>query len=309
MSNPWWDVRPTISNIADEQDRKIQFIWKQIIDPCDAPITVWIWLMWAPFKKLILQWYAVDVLQIYTAYLRPNFAPYRPRSRRHWGGGKKKKRPKGSRRRINPVAFDPNEFIGDTLMGFNELGGFRPYPGEMFIWTVEGVIERLLFYWMILDLGTDFLYEWTSAVAATKYCHARDDAVLRATSDGYPLLGIFGWDPMGPLDVVKMRHIIGFNGYAVTVPFGPGQMAAICQAQPVVGHVPDPWINIRLRCLLGTRQGLTVESGEIHSQSAEVTAAVQGICWTGETWIAEIKVNGLWNIIDPTLDIHCVFQG
>ncbi len=89
----------------------------------------------------------------------------------------------------------------------------------------------------------------------TKYCHARDDAVLLASAPGYPLLGIFGWDAVGILDVVKMRHIDFFNGFGVAQNIGHGAVALTFGFKNTGGGLGPPWIEARLTCLSGPRAG------------------------------------------------------
>jgi hypothetical protein len=166
------------------------------------------------------------------------------------------------------------------------------------------VIERVQFWWMVMDLGTAFLYEWASTVAKTSYCHARDDGVLLARAPGYPLLGIFGWDAMGILDAIKMRNIDFFNGYGVASGVGPGQVLATASLQCVLEGEGGGWAMMRVRCLTGPRAGLTMEVREDVAEGAQVLLAAQGPTATNEAWMAEIKVNGLFNVIAPTLNFH-----
>jgi hypothetical protein len=303
---PWWDIRPGLNKTADEHARRLNFIWRQIIDPCDAPITVWLWAFWPAFWHLVLQWYTIDISQILIAYLRPGFRAFGARNKRHWGGGQRGRRPGGKKGRLNPLNFDPNEFIGSEILGWDEIPGKGPFPGELWFWTIEGLIERVQFYWMVMDLGTEFLYEWASAVARTSYCHARDDGVLLATAPGYPQSGIFGWDAMGILDAVKIRNIDFWNGYGVSSSVGPGQVLATASMQCIIEGAGGGYAMLRVRCLTGPRAGLTMEVREDVTAGGTVSLAATGPTGAFEGWIAEIKVNGLFNIIGPTLNYHAI---
>jgi len=201
--------------------------------------------------------------------------------------------------------FDYNDWLGKDLLGTNKYGGFAAFPGELTIWTIVDVFERLAFYFMVFDFGVGFFYEWASAVAQTKYCHARDDAVLLADAPGYPLQGIFGWDAMGILDAVKMRKVQFFNGFGASLEFGPGQAAASCQGIAAGGD-PDPWIEMRLRCLTGPRTGYIIMDHIDVAPLGHAQIGVQCAIMGQEVWIAEIRVNGGWQINGPTLNMHAV---
>lgn len=301
---PWWDIRPQLSRTADEHARRLNFVWKQIIDPCDAPITVWLWAFWPAFWHLVLQWYTIDITQIFIAYLRPGFRAFKVRSKKHWGSGTRGKRGGSKWSKLNPVNFDPNEFIGNDILGWDEIPMKGPFPGELWFWAIEGVIERAQFLWMVMDLGSAFLYEWTSAVARTQYCHARDDAVLTATAADYPQSGIFGWDPMGILTAVKMRNLTFWNGYGVATNVGPGQILALAGLECIPSGTPNPWAELRVRCVSGPRTGYEMLVHNDFTEGQTQDMAATGPTAGQETWLAEIRVNGLFLIKSPTLQFH-----
>ncbi len=304
-TSDWWNPVPYLSRKADEHARKLNFIWKMIIDPCDAPLTVWAWTFWPAFGHLVLGILALDVKQMFRSYLKPQFRAGKARGLAHWHGGEKGKRKGGKGGRFRFPDFDYNDWLGKDLLGTNKYGGFAAFPGELEIWSIVDVFERLAFYFMVFDFGVGFFYEWASAVAQTKYCHARDDAVLLASAPGYPLLGIFGWDAVGILDAQKMRKVRFFNGFGASLEFGPGQ-AAISAVGRHTGGDPDPWIEIRIRCLTGPRAGYTTgeRADVVGMGSAQVGA--QCVINGDEVWIGEIRVNGSWFIDAPTLNMHAV---
>jgi len=299
-STPWYDLRPTLNKQAD----KIEFIVSMLMDPCDAPITVWLQMMWKPLGKLLLAWYSIDLSQVLTAYLRPYWRIERTRSWRHYGGGGRGNRPGKGKGRFNPLSWDPNEFIGKGLHGWEEIEGFRAIPGEITFWAIEGVIERILFFWMVLDLGTDFLYEWTSSVAATRYCAASRDAVLYAKAPGYPLLGIFGWDTVGILDVVKERHILFFNGFGVVVGHDNATISLFATMEPSVPPGTPSYFEIRLRCTNGPNAGVEyLKRYDVMGPTA-TSAGSSAKASAFDTWIGEIRVSDAYFVRNPAIYAH-----
>lgn len=285
----------THSSPLDEFERKLDWILNSLTDMCDAPITVWIEKLWQPLGKLILAWYVIDLKNIFTAYLRPGLFAIEGRSNRHWGGGKKGKPRTGFgtawERLGTVVGWDPSEVLGKELWGADELR-VRPLPpGAAFLWIFEGVIERLFFYWMVLDLGTDFLYEWMSAVEETKYCAASRDAQFLADCGPYPLLGIFGWDTQGAFHPLKMRNIDFFNGFGVMAHGGAGSAGGTATI-----HLPDDGpesalIECRIRCTLGPSAGAEVYASFPINRGERIEVGAGTAIASGDLIVFEIRVN------------------
>jgi len=290
MPNGVPQTRPNPPGIEE----KVDYIVSQLIDPCDAPLTVWIEKLWPALGRLILAWYVVDLKNIFTAYLRPGAWLLESRSSRHMGG-KKGKRGGGAWTVIGKViAFDPSEFLGRHLAGADELRARPLPPGASWLWILEGVIERFLFYCMVVDLATDFAYEWISGVMETRYCQARDDAVFLGECGPYDLLGIFGWDVQGMYHPQKMRNILFFNGFGVMGGKGPGSAGATAIVKRHASQPTGGWVKCRVRFLLGPSAGRVIERSfdDIGPDGVEanIGCAIQG----GDLMIFEIAVDGHW---------------
>jgi hypothetical protein len=203
-------------------EEKLDFIFSEMLDVCDAPITVWIECMFVPFEQLVLEWYAIDLKQIIITFFRPKLPYQGLRWGRHGSRGRKGKR----KLRRNPLTgileFDPNEFLGKLLQGGEEFAERPVGPWAARFWIIEGVIERITFWWFVLEIVSDFLYRWMSAVAETAYCRARDNPVFLGMNSGTISIGILGWAPSGWGAPVKMRRILFYNGYGVMQAVGNG---------------------------------------------------------------------------------------
>lgn len=277
------------------------FIVRQFVDPCDAPITIWLETMGPALVHALIAWFAVDLVQIVRTMFTPPLYGWRMRNQGH-RSGLNKSRKKGLKSFLGKIVeFDPNAYVGNALSPFADEEMVMLLPGEVYFVTLTDVVILAAFYWSVIDVGTGFLYEWTSAVAQTKYCQARDDASFLATAPGYPLLGIFGWDAVGILDVSKSRNIDFFNGFGVSQSVSHGMVGLSFSYQNTGGGAGDPWIECRMTCLTGPR------AGSYHEQrvATGVGVAGSGGCTydmgVGEVWIGEIRVNGSFQIINPTL--------
>lgn len=302
---------PITHNPLDEFEKRLDWIINSLSDMCDAPITVWIEKLWKPLGELILTWYALDLKNIFTAYLRPGLFAIEGRSTRHWGRGEKGKRRTGfskSWERVGTVVgWDPNEVLGKGLWGGDELRARPLPPGAQYLWIFEGVIERLLFYWMVVDLGTTFLYNWMSAVEETKYCLASRDAVFTGKMGPHPLLGLFGWDPQGPFVPQKMRNISFFNGFGVGASGGMGSAGGSALVTIPPEYTEPVTVECRIRCLTGPSAGAEVYSSHTiepsHSAAVGCGTAIQ----SGDVVIFEIRVPSFVQCDEATLFYQQVY--
>lgn len=286
---------PITHNPLREFERKLDWILNSLTDMCDAPISVWIEKLWQPLGTLILSWYVIDLKNVFVAYMRPGLFAIEGRSGRHWGGGNKGKKRTGFSRaweRLGTVVgWDASEVLGKELWGADELRARPLPPGASFLWIFEGVIERLFFYWMVLDLGTEFIYNWMSAVEQTKYCAASRDAIFLGDCGPYPLLGIFGWDAQGSFHPLKQRNIDFFNGFGVMASGGPGSAGGSATIFLPDDGPPTATILCRMRCLLGPSAGAEANTSYIIERGSRVEVGAGTAIASGDLVIFEIKVD------------------
>lgn len=286
---------PRTHNPLREFERKLDWVINSFSDMCDAPITVWIEKLWQPLGELVLAWYVIDLKNVFVAYLRPGLFAIEGRSTRHWGRGQKGKKRTGfgsAWEKLGEVAgWDPNEVLGKGLWGADELRARPLPPGASFLWIFEGVIERLFFYWMVLDLGTEFLYNWMSAVEETKYCAASRDAIFLGIRGPEPLLGIFGWDTIGFDIVQKMRNIDFWNGFGVMAHGGAGSAggSATIFLPPNGPATANIWC--RIRCTLGPSAGAESEAHFTIARGQTVEVGAGTAIASGDLILFEIKVD------------------
>lgn len=295
------DPKPRIPDL----EQRLNFIWRQIVDPCDAPLSVWLELMLPALKTLVMEWFAFDVQNMIVAYLRPAKALSVRRGASHFGGYEKGKRGRFREKLGKIVGFDPAEFIGERLPLAEELAGRQVSVGVATLWLIEGIIERVLFWWMVLDLGTEFIYTWMSAVAHTRYCAARDDGVFMGKVPLDFAQGIFGWDPVAWGSPVKMRKIDFYNSFGVQCLHGQGAGIFLFDAQAL--DLPPPsFIEMRMRCLEGPSKD-TVYYARAETTGAEsVTLSVSGSIVAGDLWIAEVNANWLYQLNNLVFSLQWV---
>lgn len=250
----WPQTKPPV---PDDIDDRVQFALHFLTDACDAPITVYMEAFRDAFTELVISWFEIDLKNIMTAYLRPQNYVIERRFLRHWGGGEKKKRPTSWEKVWEASGIDPNEWLGEHLWGGDEVRARKVPPFAGWLWAIEGVIERLLFYFFVLDIVTQFAYRWSSSIVYSEYCAAQADAVFYGTCGPYPLQGIFGWDVVGQIHSVKERNIDFFNGFGIMASRGSGYAACDQMILLPDDGPPSAIIEVRARCTNGPHAGLT----------------------------------------------------
>lgn len=161
---------------------KINYITAFLVDHCDAPLQVYVKSLWPALLEAFATWYALDMVQIYTAWVRPD-SPLRGVR----GGGhgqsrdrkenekKPRKAPKGrfrtfiDRARVY-IGFDPWDAMGKNLQMGAGVTARAVTPGVETLWEIYGLEQKLLYWFMIYEVTVDFFYTWSNGVAMSSYC-------------------------------------------------------------------------------------------------------------------------------------------
>lgn len=140
--------------------KQIQAIVKFVQDPCEAPWTLYLELARAPAKKLIIELLTFGLDDVYRGFVRPKGIYSFKRTGRR----------RGKRGGVKGIP-ELGELLGHNLPGAETMHA-RPFGnGTRWLWLIDGALQRVLFWWMIVDITTDFLFEWTTLIGKTEYCH------------------------------------------------------------------------------------------------------------------------------------------
>lgn len=290
-------------------DERIQFLWRQVVDPCDAPITVWAEALWPAARDLFLAWFALDWKQILLAAFRPGKARRGPRSVSHLSRMLKGKRFPWKRFFGKIIEFDPNTFIGELIDYVDDVRGRDVGSKLEFLWIIEGIIERIFFWWMVLDLVTEFFWRWSSVVGQTKYCQESRAAVLLAEGVDLGTIGFNIWIGSIFSNTRKARNLTFWNGNGVVQDVGYGVCAYSATATTQIPGT-EGTVGIRLTVY---RNGFPVASAEKElfvpvGESIEVGCSVR--VQPGDAVIAEDRSNGTRFILEPSyLYLHATENG
>lgn len=293
-------AKPRIPDLPERLD----FIWRQLIDPCDAPLTLWIEKMLPHAWELILELYAFDMLNTFSESVKPRLGPPTPRSRRHWGGGKKGSRNNWRRGVGNALAFDPGQWLGERMPWSEDFRSRPMPPGTLAMWTIYGLLERVLLSWMVLDMSTEFAYRWASSMAQTRYCRMRQAAVLLARNEWYQLTGIFGWSTIVWHETLKIRGMAFWNGVGATQVRATGIANFSCRATCVDTVDPAPWAACKIKVQSGPNEGQEVVvfvdglKGGTYPLGCALDIA------PGDLVLVENATNGIWDFEDAEFYVH-----
>jgi len=76
-----------------------------------------------------------------------------------------------SRAKIRIPEFpEVGEEIGKRIPGARIIKSRAVHKLEKWFWAVDGVLQKALFWWMILDLSTNFFYNWALGIFRTTKC-------------------------------------------------------------------------------------------------------------------------------------------
>jgi len=177
---------------------KVNYIVDFWVDPCHAPVIVYIQLARDPLAHALLSWFSFGLDDVLRGYLRPSKALGGSSFSRR---GKEKKR--GTRFRkaraavggvikhVPGIGDDIGNWIGKNLPGAQEVKGRSIGQGERLLWMIDDLGQRALLALLIADIAIDFLYEWATLVADTEFCKRDKRNSLYATgpapNTGFPI--------------------------------------------------------------------------------------------------------------------------
>lgn len=286
-------------------EEKLPFIWRELTDMCDAPISVWIDCMWDPLGKMVMEYYMLDLWQILTTFARPNIFYGSSRIGRHGSRGQKGRR--GKLRRVLDfiVGFDPNDFLGHLLPFGEEIREGPVTLGRARLWLIFGLIERVTFWWFVFELVSDFLYRWMSAVQETRYCQARNDAIFLSKGFAGIAIGIFGWSPAFLGDPLKFRRIVFYNGFGIMQDSAPGMAWGQVTFKSQDASNPGE-IGLRIRVIAGPSTGVVNTALESTVSDEEIALSVQIPVSAGDTVILETLGNhNIYDFFDGFMLVQC----
>lgn len=168
---------------------KVNYVIDSWVRPCEAPWYVYIETLWPAALEGFLVLITFGWADVARGYWRPKGM----RGRRF---GKRK----GKWRRRIPRFPEIGNLIGSQLPGAERFKDRHWGAGGRHLWAIDGVAQRLLFGWLVIDVTVDFFYNWTTLLNLTAWCKNshlgrfsyQNLAWFPTANGGWRLAG-FGW--------------------------------------------------------------------------------------------------------------------
>ncbi len=273
---------PTPTGYNKHKLDKINYVIEFAMDACDAPVQVYVRTLWPALLEALITYYAVDMTQIFTAYVKPHGAL---RGRRGGGHGRAKPKPTGPDRGSGKgkgakrtwlkrwraySGFDPWDWLGRNLLGAEAAAARSVTPGVITMWTVYDLEQRVAYWLMMYEITEQFFYRWSSGVANSVYCQEqyRPWCFCRSATDGN--IGLLLETPIMIEEVVKSRFTSWSAGNGIAV-LGKGSSCYFKAKLATTGGVPDGTPGRRL--IIRHDSGIRAESNDFMSVGDEVSAS------------------------------------
>ena len=223
---------PRPPGIIDRVNYVVDF-WE---DPCSAPWTVYAELALPAAGIAALTLLEPSPTDVLRAYVKPRGA----RSAGRFGGYLEAEELEKS----EPLIKDTSELIGEKIpfkARFDE-----PVLAERFrfFWIIDGAMQRVLWYFMIADVISEFLFDWTTLIMQSQQCSIdRGGSALltRALTFGFPANQ---WQGVEPMTVEKSWGAV--HGDTNGNMYFDGETGMITGGMAVVGTPGVTAIQMRL---------------------------------------------------------------
>lgn len=151
---------------------RIEFL---VENPCEANFAVYAETFLPAAGNAILVLLTPTPEEILEEYLDPKAGRKKPR--RKFRGKPRRMRARGRfHRRRWPGGFpDPDGSIAKRIPGASFFNGRKGTLPEQIFWRGINVADRFLWYWLVIDVTDDLIYNWSSGIMESRFCQAGID--------------------------------------------------------------------------------------------------------------------------------------
>jgi len=157
---PWWQNLSRAALHAPERYyRRLNGIVDFFEFSCNGNLIMYVQTLFPALGEFVLGLLAFDIDDVARGFLRP----YGPSGRKS-------------------LVFDPlkrkweweipelGEEIGKRIPGAKFFKASKWWGKTRVLWVIDGVIQRVLYVWLIIDLVSQFLYNWSSGILKHPAC-------------------------------------------------------------------------------------------------------------------------------------------
>lgn len=264
---------------------RVNYVTKKWEDPCNAPWQVYIETAAPAALELFISLASFGLDDV----VREAFRPGSQRTaghglRRNRSTGRGRTRSGGLGRSLGGL-LNPGELLGDSI---GRSLGFKPRQvsnGVAFLWKIDGVLQRGLFWWMVADLASEFAFNWTSQLYKTEFCQQAGAPVLDVDGSA-GILGIQGWNSSVLENVNKATNGASWNESAGSL--GPEAGGTVTAIADMTNTGAETWtLQARLKA---SDRVLAISAPTSASPGSSATAAVTASLTAGQAFTPELKI-------------------
>lgn len=212
---------------------RVNYVVDSWNNPCDLPWMVYVETALPAALEALIAVVCFDIADV----VRFIFRPANLRSGRHGSRGKKGqhgRKPKGLRARL-----------AVKLPEFSKLQQRKVSQGVRTLWVIDGIGQRLLWWWLVADVTTGFLYNFTSMIYKTEVCQmaAAPGSLLRQITF-IQFAAITGWNSVSYPTLRYQNGSASSNNAAFAV--GPGNWSVVASLDCTNIHHSAQEIEIRV---------------------------------------------------------------
>lgn len=274
---------------------KINYIIDFFFDMCDAPFQVYMRSLWPALLEALITYYALDMVQIFTRYVKPPGIYPQYRKGPHGGGNRKKRKPRTWRRYWRSFSnFDPNNGIADLAPHGGEWHDRSITPGVRTLWTLYDIEQRVMYWIMVYEITEQFFYKWASGVAESYYCKYQYQPWVMGTFEDDAHLG--QPFPTGAIieTIVKARNGGTMSGSGGSVPGAGSSCTFSCRLDY---DYPPNAVSPDMKVVIWNDQGVYVEGNPFGSPGGESVASA-GTTGEGAHWTFALMGSHTFGVVD-----------
>jgi hypothetical protein len=196
---------------------KVNFIQFWLSNPCNFPWMVYIETAIPAAGKAVWQLVEFGFLDLIRAFFRPKTL----RGGRH---GRKPRRGKKPKAAIPEVA----EAVAERIPGYGPVAHREVSDGVKTLWRIDGVVQRVLYYWLLVDVISDFWYNWLVGIVEDPRSDCENLGRALRTED-QQVIRPGGWTTYFAHDLIYEHFPIVTT--STWVGLGPGKFCLVCTAK------------------------------------------------------------------------------
>lgn len=214
---------------------RVNYVAKSWNNPCNAPWAVYVESVLPAALEVAVALVCFDIFDVARFIFRPaNLRSGRHGSRRR--KGRHGRKPKGIR-----------ALLARKLPPFQRLQQRKITQGVKTLWVIDGIGQRALWWWLVIDVASGFLYNWTSMVRKSEACQQADSpgmGLRRGNSATY--LAIQVWPDVSFATLDYAERAVTLQSFSWGVGLGEFDIVASLQLRNSVLFTGDAELRIRV---------------------------------------------------------------